>query len=159
MYVAKLFTVQTWMIFDKSRFPCLFAVPLFIVWSVINSVAWGYGSTQALPWTTILFLMSFWFVSKLSDVCHKSWTCFCGFCQVRTEGDKMLVIRQSQFDASHFLPAREWMLQYIYCLQPLKFLQNYKLNSCAPPWSLSRIKFAQTHNSLKTLSSVQCLFL
>ena len=154
------------MIFDESCFPFFFAVPLFIVWSVINSVAWGYGSTQALPWTTILFLMSFWFVSKLSDVCHKSWTCFCGFCQVRTEGDKMLVIRQSQFDASDFLPAREWMLQYIYLRQPTKSIQNYKLNFCSAPWSLSHrrsIKFAQTHNLLnnaqKTMSSVQCLFL
>ncbi|XP_067928632.1 transmembrane 9 superfamily member 1-like [Watersipora subatra] len=41
---------------------CLFAVPLFVVWSIINSVAWAYGSTQALPWTTILFLMCFWFL-------------------------------------------------------------------------------------------------
>lgn len=38
----------------------LFAVPLFIVWSVANSVAWFYGSTQALPWTTIVLLMAFW---------------------------------------------------------------------------------------------------
>jgi len=45
-------------------------VPLFIVWSVMNSVAWAYGSTQALPWTTILFLVSFWIVSKFSRGCQ-----------------------------------------------------------------------------------------
>ena len=39
---------------------CLFAVPFFLVWSVLNSVAWAYHSTQALPFTTILLLMIVW---------------------------------------------------------------------------------------------------
>ena len=35
-------------------------VPFFLVWSVLNSVAWAYHSTQALPFTTILLLMIVW---------------------------------------------------------------------------------------------------
>ena len=35
-------------------------VPFFLVWSVLNSVAWAYQSTQALPFTTILLLMIVW---------------------------------------------------------------------------------------------------
>ena len=38
----------------------LFAVPFFVVWSLVNSVAWYYQSTQALPFTTILLLMIVW---------------------------------------------------------------------------------------------------
>eukprot|EP00051_Salpingoeca_urceolata_P001614 m.42431 g.42431 ORF g.42431 m.42431 type:complete len:600 (+) comp11544_c0_seq1:4586-6385(+) len=36
---------------------CVFTVPFFLVWGVINSVAWYSGSTQALPATTIILLM------------------------------------------------------------------------------------------------------
>lgn len=39
---------------------CLYTVPFFLTWSVINSVAWAYGSTQALPFTTIIILMLVW---------------------------------------------------------------------------------------------------
>jgi len=39
---------------------CIYTVPFFLTWSVINSVAWGYGSTQALPFTTILVLGLVW---------------------------------------------------------------------------------------------------
>eukprot|EP00117_Sycon_ciliatum_P021350 scpid61340/ scgid18742/ Transmembrane 9 superfamily member 1 len=38
----------------------LFSLPFFIVWSVINSVAWYNQSTQALPFTTIFLLMLVW---------------------------------------------------------------------------------------------------
>uniref|UniRef100_A0A1I8HST5 Transmembrane 9 superfamily member n=2 Tax=Macrostomum lignano TaxID=282301 RepID=A0A1I8HST5_9PLAT len=38
----------------------LFAVPLFLVWAVVNSVVWAYGTTQALPWSTVLLLLSLW---------------------------------------------------------------------------------------------------
>lgn len=40
---------------------CLFSVPLFVVWSVQNSVAWAYNSTQALPFMTVLLLAVVWF--------------------------------------------------------------------------------------------------
>ena len=30
------------------------------LWAMINSVAWGYGATQALPWTTVVLLMTLW---------------------------------------------------------------------------------------------------
>lgn len=39
---------------------CLFTVPLFIVWSIQNSVAWMYHSTQALPCTTVVLIVSVW---------------------------------------------------------------------------------------------------
>ncbi|XP_078486677.1 transmembrane 9 superfamily member 1 [Ciona intestinalis] len=38
----------------------LFTAPCFIVWSVVNSVHWWYGSTQALPFTTVLLLGFIW---------------------------------------------------------------------------------------------------
>eukprot|EP00052_Salpingoeca_macrocollata_P016687 m.134589 g.134589 ORF g.134589 m.134589 type:complete len:587 (+) comp20140_c0_seq1:145-1905(+) len=39
---------------------CVFTVPFFVVWSVVNSVAWYGGSTQALPATTIILLLFIW---------------------------------------------------------------------------------------------------
>ncbi len=38
----------------------LVSVPFFLVWSFVNSVAWAYGSTQALPWQTIILLGCLW---------------------------------------------------------------------------------------------------
>ncbi|XP_006036573.1 transmembrane 9 superfamily member 1 isoform X1 [Alligator sinensis] len=38
----------------------LFSAPFFLTWSVVNSVHWANGSTQALPATTILLLLSVW---------------------------------------------------------------------------------------------------
>jgi hypothetical protein len=38
----------------------LFTLPFFLVWSVVNSVSWYNGSTQALPWTTVVVVMSIW---------------------------------------------------------------------------------------------------
>lgn len=38
----------------------LFSVPFFLTWSVVNSVHWANGSTQALPATTILLLFTIW---------------------------------------------------------------------------------------------------
>lgn len=40
----------------------LFAAPFFIIWAFVNTVAWGYGTTQALPWTTVVLLMLTWLV-------------------------------------------------------------------------------------------------
>jgi len=39
-------------------------VPLVIVWAVVNTVAWMYGSTQALPWGTVMLLFLVWAVRK-----------------------------------------------------------------------------------------------
>ena len=39
-------------------------VPLVIVWAVVNTVAWMYGSTQALPWSTVILLFFVWAVRK-----------------------------------------------------------------------------------------------
>lgn len=38
----------------------LFTAPFFGIWSIVNSVHWGYGSTQALPFTTVLLLGFMW---------------------------------------------------------------------------------------------------
>ncbi|XP_074838462.1 transmembrane 9 superfamily member 1 [Carettochelys insculpta] len=38
----------------------LFSAPFFVTWSVVNSVHWANGSTQALPVTTILLLLTVW---------------------------------------------------------------------------------------------------
>jgi transmembrane 9 superfamily protein 1 len=40
----------------------LFAVPFFLVWSTVNSVAWAHHSTQALPFTTVVLIMFIWLV-------------------------------------------------------------------------------------------------
>jgi transmembrane 9 superfamily member 1 len=39
---------------------CLYSVPFFTIWSIVNTAAWIYGSTQALPITTILLLLFVW---------------------------------------------------------------------------------------------------
>ena len=36
---------------------CLFSVPFFLTFSVVNSVAWAYGSSSALPAATIVLIM------------------------------------------------------------------------------------------------------
>lgn len=38
--------------------------PFFLVWSFVNTIAWVYGSTQALPWGTVLLLGTLWAVCK-----------------------------------------------------------------------------------------------
>ena len=40
----------------------LFSVPFFVVWSFLNTVAWTYQSTQALPFTTIVLIMFIWII-------------------------------------------------------------------------------------------------
>jgi transmembrane 9 superfamily protein 1 len=38
----------------------VFTGPFFVIWSVVNSVAWYTGSTQALPFTTIILIILIW---------------------------------------------------------------------------------------------------
>ena len=38
------------------------SVPCFVVWSCVNSVHWANGSTQALPFSTVILLMLVWFL-------------------------------------------------------------------------------------------------
>eukprot|EP00053_Salpingoeca_punica_P015859 m.147007 g.147007 ORF g.147007 m.147007 type:complete len:650 (+) comp16819_c1_seq3:798-2747(+) len=62
-YVSNLFYKQlegqkwAWNIVVTS---CVFSVPFFIMWSIVNSTAWYMGSTQALPATTIIIIMLIW---------------------------------------------------------------------------------------------------
>ncbi|KAL5014817.1 hypothetical protein ScPMuIL_009087 [Solemya velum] len=56
----------------------LFAAPFFLVWCVVNSVAWGYGTTQALPWTTVVLLMALWIfvgypLTVIGGIFGKNW--------------------------------------------------------------------------------------
>lgn len=46
----------------------LFTVPFFVVWSIINTFAWAHGTTQALPYTTVLILAFMWLFGK-NDHC------------------------------------------------------------------------------------------
>ncbi|XP_050720924.1 transmembrane 9 superfamily member 1-like [Eriocheir sinensis] len=50
---------QAW-ISNVNLTTVLFAGPFFLIWSVQNSVAWAYNSTQALPFTTIVLLFAVW---------------------------------------------------------------------------------------------------
>ncbi|GMT05531.1 hypothetical protein PENTCL1PPCAC_27705 [Pristionchus entomophagus] len=38
----------------------VFVAPLAAAWAFSNTVAWMYGSTQALPWTTVVALVAIW---------------------------------------------------------------------------------------------------
>jgi hypothetical protein len=42
----------------------LFTVPFFVIWCIINSFAWAHGTTQALPYTTVLILAFMWLLGK-----------------------------------------------------------------------------------------------
>ncbi|XP_042896527.1 transmembrane 9 superfamily member 1 isoform X2 [Parasteatoda tepidariorum] len=57
----------------------LFSGPFFIIWSIQNSIAWAYNSTQALPFSTIILLLGVWLcigypLSVLGGVLGKNWT-------------------------------------------------------------------------------------
>lgn len=46
--------------FSHLGFSHVPTAPLFLTWSVVNSVHWWSGSTQALPATTVLLLLGAW---------------------------------------------------------------------------------------------------
>ena len=31
--------------------------PVFVIWAMVNTTAWILGTTQALPWTTVLLFL------------------------------------------------------------------------------------------------------
>ncbi len=59
--IYKQMNGENW-VWNINLAACLFTVPFFVTWSIINSVAWAYGSTQALPFTTIILLALVWIV-------------------------------------------------------------------------------------------------
>lgn len=68
---------QNW-VWNINLTSALFALPFFIVWSFTNSVAWAYGSTQALPWQTVLLLLSVWIflgypLTIIGGIFGKNW--------------------------------------------------------------------------------------
>jgi len=42
----------------------LFTIPFFVIWCIINSFAWAHGTTQALPYTTVLILAFMWLFGR-----------------------------------------------------------------------------------------------
>ncbi|XP_014669374.1 PREDICTED: transmembrane 9 superfamily member 1-like isoform X2 [Priapulus caudatus] len=50
---------ENW-VWNVNLTTCLFGAPFFVIWSVENTVAWAYHSTQALPATTIILLGAMW---------------------------------------------------------------------------------------------------
>ena len=57
----------------------LFTVPFFVIWCVINSFAWAHGTTQALPYTTVLILAFMWLfvgfpLTVLGGIFGKNWS-------------------------------------------------------------------------------------
>ncbi|GIY07918.1 transmembrane 9 superfamily member 1 [Caerostris extrusa] len=57
----------------------LFAGPFFIIWSIYNSIAWAYASTQALPAGTITMLLLIWLfvgfpLCIIGGVLGKNWS-------------------------------------------------------------------------------------
>jgi transmembrane 9 superfamily protein 1 len=66
----------TWNIILTSN---LFILPFALVWFVINSFAWAHGSTQALPYTTVLIIAFMWLfvgfpLTVLGGIFGKNWT-------------------------------------------------------------------------------------
>ncbi len=63
----------------------LFSLPFFTVWSTVNTVAWYYKATQALPWTTVLLLIIIWllstllFAGRVCDMCSMPFCFAVGF--------------------------------------------------------------------------------
>jgi len=57
----------------------MFSVPFFLIWCIINTVAWYNHSTQALPFTTVILLMLIWLLvgfplTVLGGIFGKNWT-------------------------------------------------------------------------------------
>lgn len=50
---------EAW-VWNVNLTACIYTVPFFLTWAFINTVAWGYGSTQALPFTTVIILGLVW---------------------------------------------------------------------------------------------------
>ncbi|XP_076437567.1 transmembrane 9 superfamily member 1-like [Babylonia areolata] len=68
---------QNW-VWNINLTSFLFAGPFFLVWATVNSVAWAYGATLALPWTTIVLLIALWLfigypLTVLGGVLGKNW--------------------------------------------------------------------------------------
>lgn len=68
---------ENW-VWNANLTSILFAGPFFVVWSFVNTVAWIYGSTQALPWGTIILLGMLWAVlgyplTVIGSIFGKNW--------------------------------------------------------------------------------------
>ena len=58
-------TAWTWNIILTAS---LFAMPFFVVWSIVNTVAWINLSTQALPFTTIILIFILWLIGEYDNM-------------------------------------------------------------------------------------------
>ena len=60
-------TAWTWNIILTAS---LFAMPFFVVWSIVNTVAWINLSTQALPFTTIILIFILWLIGEYDNMAY-----------------------------------------------------------------------------------------
>ena len=60
-------TAWTWNIILTAS---LFAMPFFVVWSIVNTVAWVNLSTQALPFTTIILIFILWLIGECENMAY-----------------------------------------------------------------------------------------
>uniref|UniRef100_A0A915PWY7 Transmembrane 9 superfamily member n=1 Tax=Setaria digitata TaxID=48799 RepID=A0A915PWY7_9BILA len=58
-YIYRQFGGKNWIV-NTNVTTSLFTVPMILIWVLNNSVSWAYGSTQALPYTTVMGLALFW---------------------------------------------------------------------------------------------------
>ncbi|XP_074656952.1 transmembrane 9 superfamily member 1-like [Tubulanus polymorphus] len=68
---------ENWVI-NINLTSCLFALPFFVIWAMLNTVALSYGSTQALPVTTIILLICIWLIigyplTVIGGIFGKNW--------------------------------------------------------------------------------------
>jgi transmembrane 9 superfamily protein 1 len=58
---------ETW-VWNTVLTGWLLCGPVFCVWAVLNSIAWAYGSAQALPASTVAILLSLWLLGACASL-------------------------------------------------------------------------------------------
>ncbi|VDK30302.1 unnamed protein product [Gongylonema pulchrum] len=58
-YLYRQFDGGNW-ITNVNLTTCLFTLPMILIWIMNNSISWAYGSTQALPYTTVVVIALLW---------------------------------------------------------------------------------------------------
>lgn len=96
-----LVVISVWVVWYE--YFTFFLGPFFLVWSVINSVAWAYGATQALPWTTVVLLMALWVFSE-SLYFYIPYTVQPAFCVCRS----IILLAVLSISSAHFQPLIVW---------------------------------------------------
>lgn len=58
-YIYRQFDGWNW-ISNANLTTSLFTAPMILIWMLNNSISWAYGSTQALPYTTVIVIALIW---------------------------------------------------------------------------------------------------